>query len=87
MWRTTLHPPHTAPLFHSHPSFTRTAPALAPLLYFPQEVINILISKFAVDADKLEAALPTLWARWDANGDVSTRRGSNQFHCMIAIST
>ncbi len=36
-----------------------------------REVLNVLVTKFAIDSDKLEAALPELWKRWDTNGDGS----------------
>jgi len=32
------------------------------------EVTSVLLSQFPVDVDKLEAALPMLWERWDQNG-------------------
>ena len=33
-----------------------------------QQVLNVLVTQFAIDLDKLEAAMPSLWARWDIDG-------------------
>jgi hypothetical protein len=33
-----------------------------------QQVLNVLVAQFPIDKAQLEAALPTLWARWDVDG-------------------
>lgn len=33
-----------------------------------QQVLSALVAQFPIDVAKLEAELPSLWARWDVDG-------------------
>ena len=33
-----------------------------------REVLNVLVTQYPIDLDRLEANLPTLWSKWDVDG-------------------